>query len=195
MSRHGKGICAKVPILGKSRSRVEDQDRFWSCSHSAFQHSERATEKDYKEGNYVKFRVLSQERALYIIEMNDRYCNPPEKECSRDNLIDKMLTAKDPSFPMDDIRWTPDIRWNDIHFDYNSDTCQFILRAAEKLGFKYASIINRQVEGDCADIKEVDSDSKEYESSPIALCEGYKKFEGFFLKCKAKRIALSKTNV
>ena len=152
-------MCSNLPILHKlpvaKAASVQDPDRFWSCSHSAFQKPERATEKQIKQGNYVQFRIRTRDYSLHIIDINEKYCNPPEKECTRDKLIDKMLTSKE--------------GWNVIQFDFSSDTCQFILRAAEKLGFKYATIINPQLEGECAEIKEVDSDSKEYESSPIAL--------------------------
>ena len=77
---------------------------------------------------------------------------------------------------------------DEIHFDYSRRTCQCLLRRAEKVGFKFAVVMTAgiQVTGECAQIKSVDS--KVYESSPIFLCER----EGFFEKCKARRILLSK---
>ena len=188
VSRQGEGICSKAPILGKSRSRAGTgaQDRFWTCSQTAFLKPEQLhPEKEYKEANYVHFRIHSKSSStgtLHIIEINDKYCNPPEKQCNRDNLLDKTLTELE-GLPFE-------TQLEDIHFDYSKDTCQSILVAAEKAGFKYAALINPQVKGECAKIKEVDSDSKEIESTPTVLCKGF-----FPTKCKAKRIALSKKKV
>ena len=83
----------------------------------------------------------------------------------------------------------------EIRFDFDKETCQCLLRTAEKVGFKYARIIEPLALGAfCTQIKVVDS--SESESSPISLCEkpGFHPSHrpGFFQKCKAKRIALSK---
>ena len=86
-------MCLKVPFLGKlpGAKGTTDQhpDRFWSCSHIASLKPEQATKKEFKQGNYVQFDVQmiqnTQFPVLNIIDINERYCDPPEKEC---NFVD-----------------------------------------------------------------------------------------------------------
>ena len=97
-------MCLKVPFLGKlpGAKGTTDQhpDRFWSCSQSASLKPEQATKKEFKQGNYVQFDVRDKFEivkgfVLNIIDINDKYCDPPVKECTCDELMDKMLQSKE----------------------------------------------------------------------------------------------------
>ena len=72
----------------------------------------------------------------------------------------------------------------EIHYGYNVETCQCMLRNAEKVGFKYLILINPNVARGCDGTKRVNSN--EYDESPLVLCEK------FFAHCRANRIVLFK---
>jgi len=202
-SPHGE--CLKVPFLGilpgANGATNQHPDRFWSCSQSAFLKPERATEEEFKQGNYVQFNVQMTQNTqlpfLNIIGINERYCIPPEKECNCDELMDRLLTSKASHGLEDPARkdLPTHMAMAEIRFDFNKETCQCLLRTAEKVGFQYARIIEPLALGPfCTQIKVVDS--SESESSPMSLCEKPGRHPsyppGFFQRCRAERIALSK---
>jgi len=197
-SPHGK--CLKVPFLGKlpgaNGATNQHPDRFWSCSQSASLKPEQATEEEFKQGNYVQFDVQKiqnmQLSFLNIIGINERYCIPPEKECNCDELIDRLLTSKEGHDSEDPAKKDLPMHMaiDHIQFDYNKETCQCLLRSAEKVGFEAARILDSQATTDCR--RRMIVDSNEIEFSPIVLCESHPYDPGFFHKCNAKRIALSK---
>ena len=193
-------MCLKVPFLGKLPKGAGDQhpDRFWSCSQIASLSPEQATEKEFKHGNYVQFDVQIEQvnnlqlPFLNIIDINLGFCDPPEKECNCDELIDRLLTSKEGHDLEDPAKkdLPMHMAMDHIQFDYSRETCQCLLRAAEKLGFEYARILDSHVTGDCANRRVIDSNV--YESSPLFLCEVTDRREGFFFECEAERIAVFK---
>ena len=194
VSRQTKGICSQVPIINKlPEGATNDQypDRFWSCSQSAFLKPERATAEEFKQGNYVQFDVrdkfeIVQGFVLNIIGINDKYCDPPVKECTCDELLDKMLKSKE-GHELTKTDEPMNKAVEEIHYVYNVETCQCMLSNAEKVGFKWASLINPQVPPNpkkCARLLPVNSN--ENESSPRFLCEE------LFNECNANRIVLFK---
>jgi len=190
VSRQTKGLCSKVPIINKLPAG-DHPDRFWSCSQTAFLKPERATEKEFKQGNYVQFDVRDKFEivkgfVLNIIDINDKYCDPPVKECTCDELMDKMLQSKEGhEITKEDEPMHKAVE--EIHIVYNVETCQCILSNAEKVGFKWASLINPQVPPNprkCARLLPLNSN--ENDASPRFLCEE------LFNECNANRIVLFK---
>ena len=184
-------MCSQYPILSKLpvAKGANDQypDRFWSCSISAYLRPESATEEAFKRGNYVQFDVrdtfeIVQGFVLNIININDNYCDPPVKECTCDELMDKMLKSKEGhELTKKDEPMHKAVE--EIHYGYNVETCQCMIRNAAKVGFKWAKMINPpQVERKCARLLQVNSN----DVLNRVLCED------FFDECRANRIVLFK---
>ena len=187
-------MCSQVSILSKlpDAKVANDQypDRFWSCSLSAFLKPERATEKEFKQGNYVQFDVrdkfeIVQGFSLNIIDINDKYCDPPVKECTCDKLLDKMLKSKEGhELTKKDEPMYKAV--GEINYGYNVETCQCMLRNAEKVGFKWAVLINHpQVARKCGRLLQITSN----EVLNRVLCED------FFEECRANQIVLFKRSL
>ena len=161
-----------------------------SCSQRAFQKPERATEEEFQQGNYVQFHIrdtseIREGFALNIIGINDKYCDPQEKQCTCDELIEKMLASKNGHDLTNPGKKDAPMHkaMDEIHFRYNKETCQCMLRNAEKVGFKWAKMINPpQAERKCARLLQVNSN----EVLTRVLCED------FFGECRANRIVLFK---
>ena len=191
-SRNGNGPCLAEPgwvQLTQPKKPKEKPDYIWTCSMA----SDLTDEKELKKGNHVIFNIrdFATPKILKISAIQDDYCVPAQAACTCDALIDSLLII-DNELPDETLPLHKVVQ--KIHFKFDPTTCQCLLRRAESFKFKYAELIFSSPKGECAEKKLVKS--TEFKSSPQFLCEGGMvdgvQVRGFFQKCKAIQIQLSK---